>query len=159
MMSSPYKANKLWIAHNRARVNCHTCTYFFPTQTVPGFFFHSFYWTFFHFYEQRRVYILSMSHFWETDTREQQNFEKRIQTSLDNTANNLCHETKFENHVKKNFLIKKNILFFFKQKHIFLFSKCIFLRYKLNWKKNIFLLKQMLENINTYILTGKENFE
>ena len=34
-----------------------------------------------------------------------------------------------------------------------------FFKIQTQLKKNIFLLKQILENINTYILTGKENFE
>ena len=51
----------------------------------------------------------------ETDIREQKNYEKRIQTSVDNTVNDLYYEIKFENHVKvkNNFFIKRNIAFLF----------------------------------------------
>ena len=53
--------------------------------------------------------------FLETDTREQRKFEKRIQTSVDNTVNDLRYEIKFENRVKdkNNFFIKRNIAFVF----------------------------------------------
>ena len=51
--------------------------------------------------------------FLETDTKEQRKFEKRIQTSVDNTVNDLRYEIKFENCVKdkNNFFIKRNIAF------------------------------------------------
>ena len=50
--------------------------------------------------------------FLESDIREQQKYEKRIQTSVDNTANDLLHEIKFENRVenKNNFLLSKLFL-------------------------------------------------
>ena len=41
-----------------------------------------------------------MSRFLETDIREQKKYEKGIQTSVDNTVNNLRHENKFENPAK-----------------------------------------------------------
>ena len=68
---------------------------------------------FFLLYE--RVSILSMSHFLEADIREQQKYEKRIQTSVDNTVNSLRHEIKAENSAKnkKNFFIKQNISLLF----------------------------------------------
>ena len=49
--------------------------------------------------------------FLETDIREQQKYKKRIQTSVDNTVNDLRYEIKFENYVKdkSNFFIKRNI--------------------------------------------------
>ena len=58
--------------------------------------------------------------FLETDTREQKQYEKRIQTSVDNTVINLRYENKFDNRVKyknnwyfyKN-NIKKTLFFFF----------------------------------------------
>ena len=59
--------------------------------------------------------------FLETDTREQKQCEKRIQTSADNTVINLRYENKFDNHVKyKNncFFYKKHCFSFFKQKYI-----------------------------------------
>ena len=68
-----------------------------------------------------RVSILSMFHFLKTDTREQQKYEKRMQTSLDNTLNDLRHEIKFENCVKhkNNFLVGQNISLLFLSKNIF----------------------------------------
>ena len=52
-----------------------------------------------------------MLHFLETDIREQNKYEKRIHTSVDNTVNDLRYEIKFENRVKEknNFFIKRNI--------------------------------------------------
>ena len=54
-----------------------------------------------------------MLRFLETDIREQKKYEKRIQTSVDNTVNDLRYEIKFENCVKdkNNFFIKRNIAF------------------------------------------------
>ena len=51
--------------------------------------------------------------FLETDIREQTKYEQRIQTSVDNTVNDLRYEIKFENCVKdkNNFFIKQNIAF------------------------------------------------
>ena len=48
-----------------------------------------------------------MPHFLETDIKEQQKYEKRIQTSVDNTVNGQLHEIKFENRVKN----KKKIFY------------------------------------------------
>ena len=60
--------------------------------------------------------------FLETDTREQRKFEKRIQTSVDNTVNDLRYESKFEIRVKDKITSFQNIfetlLFFFKQEYI-----------------------------------------
>ena len=47
-----------------------------------------------------------MSHFLETDLREQQNYEKRIQTSVDNKVNDLRHEIKFEKHLSFSTFVK-----------------------------------------------------
>ena len=49
--------------------------------------------------------------FLQTDLREQKKYEKSIQTSVDNTVNDLRYEIKFENCVKEknNFFIKRNI--------------------------------------------------
>ena len=47
--------------------------------------------------EQGRVNIFSMFCFLETNIREQKKYEKRIQTSVDNTVNDLRYEIKFEN--------------------------------------------------------------
>ena len=51
----------------------------------------------------------------------------RTRTTVDNTVNDLCYETKFENCVKdkNNFLIIKTLLFFLEQKYI-LFSETLF---------------------------------
>ena len=51
----------------------------------------------------------------ETDIREQKNYEKRIQISVENTVSNR-YEIKFKNCVvkdKNNFFIKRNIAFLF----------------------------------------------
>ena len=52
-----------------------------------------------------------MFRFLGTDIREQKKYEKRMQTSVDNTVNDLRYEIKFENRVKEknNFFIKRNI--------------------------------------------------
>ena len=53
-----------------------------------------------------------MFHFLETDIREQKKYEMRTQTSVDNTVNDLCYESKFENCVKdKQRNMKRNIAF------------------------------------------------
>ena len=51
--------------------------------------------------------------FLETDINEQKMYEKRIQTFVDNTVNDLRYESKSENRVKdkNNLFIKRNILF------------------------------------------------
>ena len=41
--------------------------------------------------------IFSMFCFLETNIREQRKYEERIETSVDNTANDLRYEIKFEN--------------------------------------------------------------
>ena len=63
----------------------------------------------------RRVYIVSMFSFLEIDIRKQKKYEKRMQTSVDNTVNDLRYEIKFENCVKdkNNFFIKQSIAFLF----------------------------------------------
>ena len=52
--------------------------------------------------------------FLETDIREQKKYEKRIQTSVDNTVNDLRYEITFENRVKdkNNFLLSEKMLSF-----------------------------------------------
>ena len=64
---------------------------------------------------ERLTLFLSMFRFLEIDIREQKLYEKRIQTSVDNTVNDLRYEIKFENIVKDkdNFFIKRNIAFLF----------------------------------------------
>ena len=54
-----------------------------------------------------------MFHFLENDIKEQKKYKIRIQTSVDNTVNDLRYEIKFENRVKdKNkFFIKLDIAF------------------------------------------------
>ena len=56
-----------------------------------------------------------MFRFLETDIRKQKKYDKRIQTSVHNTVNDLRYEIKFENRVKdkNNFFIKRNIAFLF----------------------------------------------
>ena len=41
-----------------------------------------------------------MFRFLKTDIKEQKKYENRIQTSVDNTVNDLCYEIKVENRVK-----------------------------------------------------------
>ena len=61
----------------------------------------------------REGLTFSMFFFLELNIREQKKYEKRMQTSVDNTVNDLCYEIKFENCVKdkNNFFIKRNIAF------------------------------------------------
>ena len=65
-----------------------------------------------------------MFYFLETDIREQEKYETRIETSVDNKVNDLRYEINFQNRVKdtKSFLLSETLLFFFKQKYI-LFSE------------------------------------
>ena len=52
----------------------------------------------------------------ENDIRKQKKYEKRIQTSVDNTVNDMHYKIKFENRVKEKnyfFIKKKNIVFLF----------------------------------------------
>ena len=69
-----------------------------------------------------------MFHFLETDIREQKKYEKRIQTSVDNTVNDLRYEIKFENCVKdkNNFFIKWNIAFLSWTKMYFILGDIFF---------------------------------
>ena len=64
-----------------------------------------------------------MSRFLETDIREQQKYEKRIQTSVDNTVNDCLMKSslKIVWKTKIAFLLSKTFFYFFKQKYIFLF--------------------------------------
>ena len=68
-----------------------------------------------------------MFRFLETDIREQKKYEKRIQTSVDNTVNDLRYEIKFENRVKdkNNFLLSEKLLSF-SNKNIFYSCRRIF---------------------------------
>ena len=68
-----------------------------PYSDTPGFFFSFILLNLCQLYEQGRVNIFSMFCFLETDIREQKKYEKRIQTSVDNTVNDLRYEIKFEN--------------------------------------------------------------
>ena len=78
-----------------------------------------------------RVNIVSMFFFLESDIREQKKYEKRIQTSVDNTVNDLRYEIKFENCVKdkNNFFIKRNIAFLSWTKICFILGDIFFLRF------------------------------
>ena len=69
-----------------------------------------------------------MFHFLENDIREQKKYKIRIQTSVDNTVNDLRYEIKFENRVKdKNkFFIKQNIAFLFQAKIYFILGGVFF---------------------------------
>ena len=88
-----------------------------------------------------------MFHFLETDIREQKTYEMRIQTSLDNTVDDLHYEIKVENCVKdkSNFFIMRNI-FFFEQKYN-LFSETYFFKIPKNLITSAFFLpSQILKN-------------
>ena len=63
-----------------------------------------------------------MFHFLETDIRERKKHEMRIQTSVDNTVNDLRYEIKFKNCVKdrNNIFIKRNFAFLFFTKVYFI---------------------------------------
>ena len=69
-----------------------------------------------------------MFSFLETDIREWPTYKTRIQTSVDNTVNDLRYEIKFENYVKdeNNFFIKRNISFLFKAKIYFILGDIFF---------------------------------
>ena len=61
-------------------------------------------------------------------------YENRIQTSVDNTVNDLQYEIKVENRVKdkNNFFIKRNIAFLFFWKNIFYSRRHIFFKISKN---------------------------
>ena len=85
------------------------------TPILPGFFFHSFCCRTFANCMNREGLTFSMFHFLETGIKEQKKYEKRIQTAVDNSVNDLRYEIKFASHVKdKNitFLLRKTLLFF-----------------------------------------------
>ena len=67
-----------------------------------------------------RVNIVSLFCFSETDIREQKNYEKRIQTSVDNTVNDLHYEIslKIVWKTKITHLLSETLLFFLKQKYL-----------------------------------------
>ena len=89
-----------------------------------------------------KVNVVSMFHFLETDLRKQKNYEMRTQTYVDNTANDLRYEIKYENCVKdkSNFFSKSNIAFLSWAKYI-LFSEAYFLRYASAIASNAALVK------------------
>ena len=92
--------------------------------------------------------------FIETDIREQQKHDKRMNTSVDIKVNDLCHEIKFENRVKDkyNFFNMQNICFLFKQKYVFLFSEKYFFKIPKNSiALAFFLWRQILKNIDTVL--------
>ena len=57
--------------------------------------------------------VISMFGFFRTDIREQRKHKVRIQTSVDNTVNDLRCKIKFENRVTNNIFVKQNIAFGF----------------------------------------------
>ena len=69
-----------------------------------------------------------MFRFLETDRRERKKYERRMQTSVDNTVNDLRYENKFENRVKdkNNFFIKRKIAFLFLKKIHFILGEVFF---------------------------------
>ena len=105
--------------------------------------------------------------FLEIDITEQQKYEKRIQTFVDNTGNDLGYEIKFENSVRdKNKFCNKRKIFFFKQKYTFLFLETYFFKISKNLIASaFFLLRQILKNIDMprqkprHLPTAEANFE
>ena len=105
--------------------------------------------------------------FLETDVREQQKYEKRIQTIVDNTVNDLVVKwsLKIVWKTKITFLLRERILYFFDKKY-FLFLETYFFKIPKNLIASaFFLVRQILENIDMpqqkswYLLTAKANFE
>ena len=84
--------------------------------------------------------------FLETDIREQKKYEKRIQTSVDKTVNDLRDEIKFESRVKDK-KISEALLLFFRQKYI-LFLETYFFKVSKNLIASafFFLPRQILKN-------------
>ena len=105
--------------------------------------------------------------FLEIDITEQQKYEKRIQTFVDDTGNDLGYEIKFENSVRdKNKFCNKRKIFFFKQKYTFLFLETYFFKISKNLIASaFFLLRQILKNIDMprqkprHLPTAEVNFE
>ena len=52
-----------------------------------------------------RLNIVSMFSFLETDTREQKKYEKRIQSSVDNTVNDLRYKIKFQSCDRQKYIL------------------------------------------------------
>ena len=87
-----------------------------------------------------------MLQFLETDIREQNKYEKRIHTSVDNTVNDLRYEIKFENHGKEKyyfFIKRKTLLIFLEQKYV-LFLEKWFLKISKNLITSTFFLKRQM---------------
>ena len=75
---------------------------------------------------------MTIFRFLETNIRDRKKYEKTIQTSVDDTVNDLHFEIKSENCVeeKNSFFIKRNIAFLFLiNKNIFYSWRRIFLRF------------------------------
>ena len=75
---------------------------------------------------------MTIFRFLETNIRDRKKYEKAIQTSVDDTVNDLHFEIKSENCVKEknSFFIKRNIAFLFLiNKNIFYSWRRIFLRF------------------------------
>ena len=82
-----------------------------------------------------------MFHFLETHIKEQKKYEMKIQTSVNNTVNDLHYEIKFENCVKD-----KNIIFIMQNVAI------------LFWTKIYFILGTYFFKIPKYFLTTSAFF-
>ena len=59
-----------------------------------------------------RLNIVSMFSFLETDTREQKKYEKRIQSSVDNTVNDLRYKIKFQSCDRQKYILFLETYFF-----------------------------------------------
>ena len=85
--------------------------------------------------------------FFGIDIREQEKYEKIIQTFVDKTVNDQRYKIKFENRVK-DFFIKQNIDFRFLNKNTFYSSKHFFKIPKNLIVSSFFLLCHILKNID-----------
>ena len=85
--------------------------------------------------------------FFGIDIREQEKYEKIIQTFVDKTVNDQRYKIKFENRVK-DFFIKQNIDFRFLNKNTFYSSKHFFKIPKNLIVLAFFLPKQILRNMD-----------
>ena len=75
--------------------------------------FHSFCWNFANCMNREgRLNIVSMFSFLETDTREQKKYEKRIQSSVDNTVNDLRYKIKFQSCDRQKYILFLETYFF-----------------------------------------------
>ena len=93
--------------------------------------------------------------FLETDVIEQKKCEKRIQTSVDKTVNDLRYEIKFESSVKDK-KISEALLFCFRQKYIF-FLETYFFKVSKNLIASAFFFAEAETKKHRYALAKASN--